>query len=69
MQKFIPLNKLSKKKQRELCKAERGSWRGLNPVTRKAENPKVYNRKKARRWSDDSITAPLYFKLITCLCV
>ncbi len=54
MQKFIPFGKLSKKKQREQHKARRGSWRGLNPVTRKPESPKAYNRKKARKWEDDS---------------
>lgn len=58
MEKFVPFEKLSKKKQRELTAQKRGSWRGLNPVTRKPENPKAYNRKKARRWSDDSMTVP-----------
>lgn len=56
MEKFIPLEKLSKKKQRKLQAQKRGTWGGLNPVTRKPENPKAYNRKKARKWSDDSMT-------------
>ncbi|WP_411677117.1 hypothetical protein [Caproicibacter sp.] len=46
MEKFIPYEKLSKKKRRELAIARRGSWGALNPVTRKPENPKAYNRKK-----------------------
>lgn len=58
MVKFIPFEKLSKKKQREQNAKWRGSWHGLNPVTRKPENPKAYNRRKARKWSDDSMTVP-----------
>ncbi len=50
MEKFIPYEKLSKKKKRELDKARRGGWGALNPVTRRSENPKAYNRQKARRW-------------------
>lgn len=54
MEKFIPYGKLSKKKRRELDTARRGSWGGINPVTRKPANPKAYNRRKARKWSDGS---------------
>lgn len=53
MQKLVPYEKLSKKKQRELNAMKHGSWGGLNPVTRKPDNPKAYNRKKAQRWRDD----------------
>ena len=53
MEKYIPYEKLSKKKQRELNARRRGSWNGLDPVTRKAKNPKAYNRQKARKRSDD----------------
>ena len=53
MEKFIPYEKLSKKKQRELNAARRGTWT-INPVTRKPANPKAYNRKTARNWKDDS---------------
>ncbi|MEG0542300.1 MAG: hypothetical protein RR461_08440 [Angelakisella sp.] len=52
MNKFIPTEKLSKKEQRKLAAKRRGSWGSLNPVTRKPENPKAYNRKKAGQWSD-----------------
>lgn len=58
MEKFISFEKLSKKKQRELNAKKRGSWHGLNPVTRRPENSKAYNRQKARKWSDDSMTVP-----------
>ena len=72
MEKFIPFEKLSKRKQRELNAQKRGSWYGLNPVTRKPENPKAYNRRKARKWSDDSMTVPFDsfatgFFLLRCL--
>lgn len=53
MQKHIPFEKLSKKKQRELNAKRRGSWNGVDPVTRKTENGKAYNRKKTqRRWDE-----------------
>lgn len=61
MKRFIPYEKLSKRKQRELAAKQRGNWGGLNPVTRKSENSKAYNRKKARKWSDESsMTVPLF---------
>lgn len=58
MEKFIPYEKLSKKKQRELDRKRRGTWGALNPVTRKQENPKAYNRQKARKRSFDPHTVP-----------
>ena len=54
MDKFVPYEKLSKKKKRQLDAEKRGSWYGLNPITRKAKNPKAYDRKKARCWRDES---------------
>ena len=62
MEKFIPLEKLSKKEQQKRNAARRGSWYGLNPVTRKPENSKAYNRRKAQKWSDDSGSVPFAFK-------
>ena len=61
MEKFIPYEKLSKKKKRELDQKRRGSWNGLNPVTRMPPNPKAYNRQKARKWNDDSSPCFLCF--------
>ena len=49
MEKFIPYEKLSKKKKRELDKARRGTWGELSPVTRRAQSIKAYNRSKARK--------------------
>ena len=58
MEKFIPYEKLSKKKQRELNAMKRGTWGSFNPVTRKPQNPKAYNRRTAQRWKDDSSSVP-----------
>ena len=52
MEKFIPYEKLSKKKKRELDARRRTVWM-ISPVTRKPANPKAYNRKKAQKWSED----------------
>ena len=41
MEKFIPYEKLSKKKKRELDAAKRGTWGALKPVTRKPVNSKA----------------------------
>ena len=60
MTKFVPYEKLSKKKQRELNAARRGTWT-VNPVTRRPANPKAYNRKTARKWKDDSSSVPFLF--------
>jgi len=50
MEKFIPYEKLSKKEKRKMDLAKRQTWGELNPVTRKPENSKAYNRNKARDW-------------------
>ena len=47
MEKFIPYEKLSKKKRRALNAKRREVWL-ISPITRKPENPKAYNRKKHR---------------------
>lgn len=57
MEKFIPFEKLSKKEQRRLNACRRGTWE-ISPVTRKAENPKAYNRRKAQKWNEDSGSVP-----------
>lgn len=48
MEKFVPYEKLSKKKQRELDSKRRNTWGSIKPITRKVENAKAYNRKKTR---------------------
>lgn len=54
MEKYIPYNKMSKKQQREYNKKQRKDWGGLSPITRRSENPKAYNRAKAKRDRFDS---------------
>jgi len=49
-QKYVPLEKRSKKPQKEHHAQQRKTWGNLNPVTKKVPNAKVYNRKKAGRW-------------------
>ncbi|MCL2003646.1 MAG: hypothetical protein FWG72_06550 [Oscillospiraceae bacterium] len=46
-QQYIPLEKRSKREQKAYFAGRRGSWGGVNPVTRKPPNPKAYNRKKS----------------------
>ncbi len=60
--KFVPYDKLSKRKKKERNAAKRTTWGALNPVTRKTANPKAYNRQKARkRNQDDFPTVPSVF--------
>jgi hypothetical protein len=47
MQKYVPLEKQSKRQKQEYYAARRKDWGGLNPVTRKPPNPKAYIRKKS----------------------
>ena len=58
MEKFIPYEKLSKKEKRKIDQARRQTWGELNPVTRKPENSKAYNRNKARNWKRETWYAP-----------
>lgn len=49
MKKMIPLNKQSKKNQKEYHAKQRGSWNGLSPVTRCEPNGKAYDRNRIKR--------------------
>lgn len=61
MEKFVPFEKLSKRKQKELNDSKRGSWNGVNPITKRSENKKIYNRKKVRRSKDFYNCEPFVF--------
>ena len=50
MDKYIPYEKLSKKEKRKVDAMRRNTWGELNPVTRKPENSKAYNRRKSQDW-------------------
>ena len=49
-QKYVPIEKQSKKKQKEFYKKQRRDWGGINPATRKVPNLKIYDRKKSKQW-------------------
>ena len=53
MEKFVPYEKLSKKEKKKRDSAQRNTWGELNPVTRKPENSRAYNRRKAQAWKKD----------------
>ena len=53
MTKMIPYEKLSKKQQKALNKAKRGSWGSLNPLTRTPPNSKAYNRRRTQDWKKE----------------
>ena len=59
MEKFIPYEKLSKKEKRKIDQARRQTWGELNPITRKPENSKSYNRNKARNWKREISRNPI----------
>lgn len=58
--KFVPLEKRSKKEQKAYHARQRGSWNGVNPVTRVAPNKKVYDRKRAKARRYDPDVRPLF---------
>ena len=49
MEKLVPLEKQSKKEQKKFHDRQRGSWNGVNPVTRIVPNGKAYDRNKMKR--------------------
>jgi hypothetical protein len=60
MERYIPYDKMSKKQKKEWDSKQRTLWGG-NPVTRKTENNKHYNRKKVQRIDKSDFTEPLSF--------
>lgn len=63
----IPYEKLSKKEKRALDKLRRGSWNGVNPVTKKVESKKQYRRKRAQEWKKDiPFSVPVVFIAAAC---
>lgn len=47
--KFVSFEKLSKKEQRRRNAEKRGSWNGVNPVSRIVPNKKAYDRRREKR--------------------
>lgn len=50
MDKFIPVKKRSKKEQKIYHAQKRGSWGGINPITRKPPNSRAYHRQNSGSW-------------------
>ena len=48
MDKFVPIGKQSKKKQKEFNTKQRKTWGAFSPVTRTVSSGKAYNRKKLK---------------------
>ena len=49
MVQMVPLNKRSKKAQKEYHAKRRGSWYGLNPITCTVPSGRVYDRNRIKR--------------------
>ena len=56
-EKFVPLEKRSKKEQKAY------SWNGVNPVTRVVPNKKGYDRKRAKARRYDPDVRPFFHSL------
>ena len=65
MDRFVPLDKKSKKEQKKFHAKQRRTWKDISPVTRTVPNGKAYNRKKLkadeRRSSSDFRNEKLLF--------
>ena len=62
MNRMISYDKLSKKEKKAYDARKRVVW-DFSPVTRKKENAKAYNRKKARRWEEDVPLTALFLMI------
>lgn len=49
MAQRVPLSKRSKKARKEYHAKQRGSWYGLNPITRTVPSGKIYDRNRVKR--------------------
>ena len=61
MKSFVPYGKLSKKQKKEIDRIRRAGWGDVNPVTRRVESAKHYNRKKHRIGRDAFETGAFVF--------
>ena len=49
MNEFVSVDKMSKKQKAAYFKQRRNTW-SINPITRKKESKRIYNRKKVSRY-------------------
>ena len=54
------ISKMTKKEKKAFYKQFRTTWQ-LNPVTRKPQNPKAYNRKTSRAWKNELHDRDFYY--------
>ena len=52
MEKFVPIEKLSKKKHKALNDQKRGDWGKVNPATQVLPDKKKYSRKQKHKGSE-----------------
>lgn len=52
MKRFVSLDKMSKKAQKEYYANRRKTWGSIDPATKSFSNGKAYNRKKERQRID-----------------
>lgn len=48
MNEIVPIRKQSKKARKKYYAEQRGSWNGVNPVTKAVPSEKVYSRTKTK---------------------
>lgn len=65
MRKVIALSKQSKKAQKAFHAQQRGSWNGLNPITRVVPNGKAYSRAKAKAEARKDACRPFFCPFYT----
>lgn len=53
MDKFVPYDKMSKKEQKKIDSAKRGSWNGVDPATKVVESDKKRYKRKPKHKNDD----------------
>lgn len=52
MEKYVAYEKMSKKARKAENAKRRNTWGAINPVTRKPDNSRAYNRAKSKRAAD-----------------
>lgn len=60
MRKIVDLKKQSKKAQKAFHATQRGSWNGINPVSRVVPSGKAYSRAKAKAEARKDACRPFF---------
>ena len=63
MERYIPVDKMSKKQKKAYYAARRGNWSGVNPVSRAVPSNKIYNRKQAKHWREEDALPVLFLDI------